>query len=79
MTFLSQKRVPGVNFVKVLNAPKKLIQHAKNHLVILKKFWDLGRPPPHVGKKFPNNTVIFLGDSFKESPKKLIAGTSLVK
>ena len=38
------------------------IWHTKKYLVNLQKFWDLGRPPPHVGK---NSQIIsfFLFDS----------------
>ena len=35
------------------------IWHAKKHLVNLQKFWELGRPPPPLWEKFPNNPVIF--------------------
>ena len=31
----------------------------KKYLVILQKFWELGRPPPLCKEKFPNNPVNF--------------------
>ena len=37
-------------FVKQVLAPQNEFGNKKKYLVNLQKFWDLGRPPPHVGK-----------------------------
>ena len=36
------------------------IWHAKNDLVILQKFWELGWPPPHFGKNSQKIPIFFL-------------------
>ena len=42
------------------------IWHAKNDLVIVQKFWEMGWPPRPFWEKFPKNTV------FLEVPPKLL-------
>ena len=44
---------------KTCSSTSEWIWHTKKYLVNLQKFWELGRPPPHVGKNSQIMTYFF--------------------